>query len=218
MNKFTQTTQQPQLQPTHPTYSDRQFLHTYLAGALLPLVQASITAVMVMLGSVALLYLFNAIDLFKPTFILGVFTWIVTWLYLQRRWLNLTALERALNMDINGDGHIGQMAPKPETVIRLDEVKDNGHYQSFTYKLPISDEQLIMLADGLINRHRPMSRREWTPKANGFSDDEYRELQSAMLKFGLLEPVGAGFDLTRPGRAMMRHYASLSPTPTVESS
>lgn len=215
MNKFTQTTSQPQAQPPAPLYSDRQFLHTYMAGALLPLVQAVITGVLMMLAASVVLYMLNVLDWAKYAVILGVVTLVVVWLYMQRRWINLTTLEQAFRIDFNGDGQIGK-PEKKETVIRLEEVKDNSHFQSHTYRLPISDEQLIMLADGLINRGRPLSRREWTPKENGFSDDEYRELQSAMVKFQLIEAHGAGIRLTRPGSALMRYYASLSPTPLVE--
>jgi hypothetical protein len=215
MNKFTQSTSQVQAPQPPPAYSDRQFLHTSSVGVSLPLAQATVTAGMVMLGTLAVLYLFDAIDLFKLPIFLGIFTWIATWLYLQRRWLKLTSLEQILQVDINGDGRIGEKPKPAETVIRLDESKENGHYQSFTYRLKISESDLIMLADGLINRNRPLSRREWTPKAKGFSDDEYRDLQSDLLKFGLAEQQGAGFGLTRPGRAMMKHYASLSPTPIV---
>jgi hypothetical protein len=217
MNKFQQTT--PPTAPvshtqTNQPYSDRSFLHTYLAGALLPLVQATITAFMAGIGTLALLYMVDAIDYIKPILIVFALVWVLTWLYLQRRWVNLTALENMLKLDINGDGQIGKPVEKVETVIRLEEVKDNGHFQSHTYKLPITDDQLIRLADGLLHRGRTWARREWTPKANGFSDDEWRELQSAMLRFQLLEPMGAGFRLTRPGAAMIRYYASLSPTQT----
>lgn len=204
--------QQPQ-----PSYSDRSFLHSWVAGAGLPLAQAGITAVMIMIFTTAMLYMFDAIDYLKPIIITGALTFVGTWIILQRRWLRLTSLEQFLRIDINGDGKIGNKEPKPETVIRIDEVKANGHYQSMTYRLKISDEDLVMLADGLINRGRPLSRREWTPKTKGFSDDVYRDLQSDLLKFGLAEPQGTGFGLTRPGQAMMKYYARLSPTPVISN-
>jgi hypothetical protein len=216
MNKYQQVIPQP-VQQAPPSYSERQFLHTYLAGAFLPFLQASITAIMAGVLTVIVCLKLRAVDILEPTLMVMAVVWAGAWLFLQRRWLNLTALERALNWDLNRDGYIGQApAPKSETVIRLDDVKENGHFQSFTYKFPVSEEQLIILADGVINRGRPLSRREWTPKVNGFSDDEYRDLQSTMLKHGLLEPRGTGFDLTRPGRAMMRYYARLSPTASID--
>src|SRR3970282_3014401 len=100
MNKFQQTTP-PIQQPSAPNYADRPFLHTFLAGALLPLVQSTITAVMAGIGTLTALYLFGAIDLLKPSLIITGIVWVLTWLYLQRRWLNLTSFDSFLVVDLN---------------------------------------------------------------------------------------------------------------------
>ena len=215
MNRFQQTTPPP-TQPVNPSYSDRQFLHTFLAGALLPFVQASITAIVAGVSTFILLYFVNAIDLLKPALIVATITWAATWLILQRRWLNLTALERALQLDINKDGHIGKPPPKRETVVWINDVTVQGHVSANRRALPIEHDERVFFADGLINRGRPCSRREWTPKARGFSDDEYRELQSALLKFQIIEPQGSGFELTKAGKALMKYWASLSTTPIMD--
>jgi hypothetical protein len=219
MNKYTQTTQTPQAPPTPPAYSDRQFLHTYLAGALLPLVQATITAVMVMIGAVALLYYFNAIDLIKPVFVVGVLTWVGTWLYLQRRWLNLTALERVLNWDINGDGRIGR-EPKPETVIRVDKITENRSFQQRRYTFSITDEQLLEFARGMVEG-KPISRRRWAGPDKTFSDGEYRTFQTELIKWQLIESGGNGFILTEEGEDFFEGYveqhAPPSPAPPSET-
>lgn len=214
MNKFEQITPVSQTTAT-PAYSDKQFLHTSQVAITLPLAQATINAVMGMALTALVLYLMDAIDYVKPVLGVGCLVWATTWLYLQRRWLNLTTLETHLKMDINRDGVIGAKPEKKETIIWVNEQKDNSHFSSERKSLPINDDELIMLADGLINRGRPFSRREWTPKAKGFSDDDWRKLQSACLIFKIVEPIGAGFVLTRAGRATMKHYASLSPTPVV---
>lgn len=215
MNNFTKTTEQqtPTIPP--PTYADRQFMHTFLVGAFLPLLQAMITAIMVGVGALVILSQFNLIDPLKPTLIASALTMVLTWLYLQRRWLNLTALEKMLNLDINRDGQIGEKPKKKETVIWIND-ESNGAVSSVRAKLSIGDDDLIFLADGLVNRHRPFSRREWIPKANGFSRDEWDDIQSDCLKFKIVEVKGAGFELTKAGKAVMRYYASLSPTPLVE--
>ncbi len=221
MNKYTQTTQQPQAPPVQPIYSDRQFLHTYLAGALLPLMQASITAAMVMLGAAAVLYYFNAIDLIKPVFVVGVLTWVSTWLYLQRRWLNLTSLERALNFDIDGDGHIGRAERKPETVVRIDKVTAERSFQSRRYTFSISDDQLLEFAQGMI-LGKPISRRRWAGPDKTFSDGEYRIFQSELIKWQLIESGGNGFILTEEGEDFFEGYVEQhsppSPTPLEETS
>jgi len=217
MNKFDQTTPPIAQQQQPANYADRQFLHTFTAAALLPLVQATITAIVAGVATATVLYLFDAIDWVKPIVAVSGLTWVITWLYLQRRWLNLTYLEQVLGKDLNRDRVIGKPEKAVETVIRIQDVKDNGHFQETRARLPEHlYERLPLFADGVINKHRPISRREWTPKSKGFSDDDYRVFQSALLKYGLIEQVGAGFDLTRAGRAMMTHYASLfSPIPAV---
>src|SRR3972149_595670 len=106
MNKFQQSTP-PIQQPSAPSYADRQFLHTFLAGALLPLVQSTITAVMAGIGTLTALYLFGAIDLLKPSLIITGIVWVFTWLYLQRRWLNLTSFESFMGVDLNSSANIG---------------------------------------------------------------------------------------------------------------
>lgn len=219
MKQFQQT--EHVAQPT-PSYSDRQFLHTYQSAAWLPLVQSTVNALMGAALTGVVLYLFGTsiYDYPKPMLLVGVVTWAGSWLYLQRRWFGLTALESRLRVDLNGDGVVGkpQKAEREPTVIRIQEVKDNGHFQEKRASLPVTEDELILFANGLIHRGKPISRRAWTPKANGFSDDDYRAFQAAMIKFGIIEQVGAGFELTRAGMSVMKYYASLSPTPVVDLS
>lgn len=214
-NKFQQTGPVVQPVPT-PAYSDKQFLHKVESAVILPLWQAVITSIFGMLGAGVVLYLFDAIDYVKPILVTGAVVLVLTWLYLQRRWLNLTMLETHLRMDINGDGVVGKKTEKKETVVWINEQKDNTHFSSDRKSLPIDDEELVMLADGLINRGRRFSRREWTPKEKGFSDTDWRALQADCIKFHLVEKVGTNFELTRAGRALMKHYATLSPTPVMD--
>lgn len=222
MKSYRQQTEH--VQPPPPaSYSDRQFLHTYQSAAWVPLVQSTVNALMGSVLTGVALYLFGVslYDYPKPMLLVFALTWAGSWLYLQRRWFNLTALESRLRMDLNGDGAIGKPTPKSEkepTVIRIQEVKGNGHFQEKRASLPVTEEELILFADGVIHRGRPISRRAWTPKRNGFSDDEYRTFQAAMIRFGIIEQVGAGFELTRAGVSVMKYYASLSPTPVVDLS
>lgn len=212
MNKFNQTT--PPVAPTPQTnYADRQFLHTFLVGAFLPLVQATITAVMAFIGTLTLLYLVNAIDLLKPALIVAAVTWVLTWLYLQRRWLNLTSFERMTGIDLNGDGQIGTpKKPAEPLVIRLDEWGANGHFRSRTMNLDVTREQLAALARGLMDGV-PFTERKWTGAGKPFSSGQFRKLRSDWLKQNLLELVSdkdgrQGFDFTDEGWAMLEKLAS----------
>lgn len=215
MNTYKQTDQA--VQPTQ-SYSDRQFLHTYQSGALIPLVQSTVNAVAGMVLTGVLLYLFDAVDYLKPILFVGVLAWVGSWLYFLRRWISLTELESRLGIDLDKDGHVGKPPEMAPTVIRIQDVKDNGHFQESRASLPVAEDDLIKFADGVIHRGRPISRREWTPKAKGFSDDEYRKFQAAMIKFRIIQQDGAGFGLTRAGTSVMKYYASLSPTPIVDLS
>jgi hypothetical protein len=211
MNKFAKSIPQVQ-QPQPPAYSDRQFLHTYAAGAFLPLVQATITAALVMLATGVLLYLFNVLDWAKSAVIVGVFIWVAAWLYLQTRWINLTKLEAFLRMDLNGDGQIGNAPPPEPFTINLNDISEET--RSFSQKRMdltevITREKLIAFSVGLIKHNRPISRREWTPKSTkGFSDDEYRAWQTVMIRSGLIETSGAGFEMTRAGRKFFTYWAN----------
>ena len=209
MSKFNQITQQPQAQASQkPSYSDRQFLHTFLAGAFLPLVQASITAVMVGIGTFILLYLIGSTMRLKPALIVASIVWIVTWLYLQRRWLTLTSLEQITGLDLNQDGQIGQPVKGHEQlIIRLDEITKDQHYRSRTIDSVISKEKLTIVARGLLDGI-PFAERRWTGDGKPLSINEFRSLRSMWLKHGLLEVVSdkdhrQGFDFTAEGWAVL---------------
>jgi hypothetical protein len=227
MNKFNQETTPPVMKGA--SYADRQFLHTFLAGLLLPLAQASIIAAMSMVGTAVTLYLFDAVDYVKPVLVMGVLTWIFTFLYLMRRWLNLTSLEQITGLDINGDGQIGKVprsgkAAEP-LLIRLDEFGANGHYRSRTMALDVSQDQLRALAQGLLNG-LPFTERQWTGPGKPFSsgpEGSFRPLRRAWLKEGILQVVSdkdhrQGFDFTDEGWAMLEKLAApLSDPPAAKA-
>ncbi len=212
--------------PITHTSAEKQFLHTYTAGAMLPLTQASITALLVFVGSLVIGYfVFDIIDPMKPAIILAVIAWIGTWLSRQRMWTYLATFERVTGLDINNDGVIGDVEDKPKRdpiIVRIDEV-NNGHYKSNTHEFPdwLTDAQLEELAHGLINLNRPFSRREWTTRSRLFSEPQYHELQSFFIRHGLIEASGktshGGFELTNAGRAAMTEFADVPPSPTEDA-
>lgn len=219
MNKFNQST--PSVPPpTQPGYSDRQFLHTLLAGALLPFVQSTITAIMAGIGTITILYLFDAIDYWKPTLIVSAVVWVVAWIYTQRRWFNLTSFENIIGIDINGDGEIGKPTKEPELVIRLDEITADNHYRSRKINLAISDETLTTLARGLLTGI-PFSERRWAGQGKLLSSPQFRALRSEFLKQGLLEVMNdkdnrQGFDFNAQGWAFLEKVAGYEVDSTEE--
>ena len=221
MNKFMQDVPAPAI-VHQPSYAERQFLHTFVAGVLLPLGQSVTTGLVICIAGYTLaVTVFDAVDPFKSALTFGIVSMAITYLYLQRRWLSLTALERALNVDLNDDDVIGE-EPEPQTVhIKLEEVRENGHYHADIFDLPASPDQLSTLALGLMN-NMPASEKQWTGKGKPFSSQGFRTLKNEMIKRGLMEltnPKDArqGHSLTKAGRAVMKHFASPSPTPQAET-
>ena len=220
MNKFTQQTSTPVVTTPPANYADKQFLHTFQVGVWLPLVQASIIAMMSMVGTGVGLYLFDAVDYVKPLLVMFVLTWIMTFLYLMRRWLNLTAFERMTGIDLNGDGVIGKKKPVEPLVIRIDDVRD-GRYRSREVKLDVTEEQLQEFARGSLNGIS-FTERNWTGRGKPFSsgqDGTFRPFRSMWLKQGLVEVVSdkdnrQGFEFTDTGWAMLEKLAD-HPDPSV---
>ena len=215
---------------TTSQHAERQYLHTLIAGALLPLTQATSTALVVAIGTwIISAFVFDLVDAYKPPILLFAVTWVYMLIKLQRHWLSLTTIEQIFQKDFDGDGIIGEaIDPGPVTreprrvVIQLDTVKEDGHYQvgdvSALIRLSCSDEQMHTLAQGLLNG-MPFSEKTWSPTKDGkpFAVNEFRDLRAEMLQHKLIEYVSdkdprQGMRLTTAGTAVMKEYAAF-PTP-----
>jgi hypothetical protein len=208
MNNFQQ--QPPTPAPPTPApagYSDRQFLHAEQAAVNVPIKQVIVTTVFVAIAILTISFMFDARDPFTVAlYSLGI-TPLVMWLFLQRRWLHLTA-ERILNIDIPGGE--AQKPTEARTVkIQIEQVKD-GHYQSSIIDLPCTDDQLEALAVGL-KSGRKFSEKEWAGPGRPFSIDGFRELKAVMLKRNLIvqkneKDARQGFIPTDAGQALIEQY------------
>lgn len=207
-------------------HAERQYLHTLVAGAWLPFVQSTLTALVIAIGTWVITYfVFDLRDPHKWAITIFVIVWIYMLVTLQRHWLNLTTVEEFFQQDINGDGVIGeateQQSAKPRrVVIQLDTVKEDGHYQvgdsSALVNLPCSDDQLYTLAQGLSNG-MSFSEKVWTGNGKPFSTADFRNLRAEMFKHNLIEYVNEkdkrqGIRLTSAGAAVMKECVT-SPTP-----
>lgn len=214
-------TPQPPPPVQRPSYAERQFLHTQTAAITVPLQQTLVITIMIAFAILVLSWLFDWMDGWKFAVAALAIVPIVTWLFLQRRWLLLTA-ETIFEQDFSGDGVIGPVPTRERKTVRVqvDHVRENGHVgESQIIELPADDEQLQALANGFQFR-RPFSEREWTGAGKPFSTNEFRELRSVMIKRGLLtlkneKDARQGYVLTDAGQALMDQYLT-SPTPTVE--
>lgn len=206
MNKYQQQTTSTQpVTPPH-TYTEKEFLHTWTAGAFLPFVQSVIAGIVAMIFTAMILYARNAIDYLMPMLLAGGTTFVLMYLVLMRRWLELTA-EKITGIDINGDGVIG---PKPRSIrVTLNMFDRNQRMSQFYYDFSdvASETQLIEFADGMLNAGRNMAEREWSGPGKPFSIDEYRSFRSFLIGRGLARAAnkkGAnqGFELTEEGEAV----------------
>lgn len=217
VNKFTQTTPQVQL-PPQPSYAEKSFLHTVGAAVVVPFWQSVIIAFGVGIASFVLFWRFGAYlsDAMINALTVTVFTFLGVFIYLMRHWFALT-IERKLNIDIPG---LGDEPEKPKTSeIWVKKINSGGSYQADLRTFHISEDKLLMFAQGMANG-LPTSRRYWIK--HGFSDGEYRQFQSDNIKFGYFEQAGegsnAGFILTPEGEDFYYGYAGAqSPTPTEDN-
>ena len=208
---------QPDPIPPQPTrYSDKAFLHTPMAAVGVPLLIAFITALAIMAGTAAFIYLINGYEYLKPMIATGMATFVFTWLALQFRWISLTQLENKTNIDINGDGRIGEPVPArvTSTIQQVNEVTEQGHLNvSQNVRWSASPAQLKAICIGLHDNGMSLSERDWSPIEQGrpFSIGQIRKLKAEMIENGIIVMVNGknkslGFTETRAGQRMIESW------------
>ena len=196
----------------------REHLHTVLAGAWLPALQAILTGVF--LGVVVLVL---AIVTDRPMpglwgLIATGVTTLAMWYTLLRRWLDLTApIERITGWDINRDGYIGEAIEPEEIKITLEHRKDGALRQQQFANLTMSSTTWEKFCRGLIDCDYSLAESNWVGSSNLFSRGEYQEVRNLFMKRGWAEWVNEsyhphGVRLTDVGTQMIDAYVS-SPTP-----
>ena len=185
---------------------DRNYLHTTQAGAVLPLIQASITGI-ILFFAVAVIGALAKIP--KPTttgLIVGILAWLITWLILQRHWFTLTNIEKFTGLDLDNNKIVGE--PKQIHVTVTDEKTQT---QTIA-RLPATERQMQQLARGLLAGDS-FSVRNWTGSGKPFSINEFSALREELITRGLLAEANSkdprqGFVLNAAGRAVMRWFNS----------
>lgn len=152
----------------------------------------------------------------------GFSTWAVVtlgaWLSFRGRWQMV--IERALGVDLNHDGVIGEPeptpAPEPES-IRVELLQEGGRRGDFI-DLPHAD-RLPALASGLLEG-RQFSQTVWTGAGRLYSRAEFEAVRGEMLRRGLCrwknpQAPAQGVELTPAGRAVLRRLSGKdNPSPT----
>jgi len=199
------------------SYAEKQFLHTMLAGATLPFVQAALTALIMAIATAGVIYLFDGIDYIKPMIGIGLITFVIIWLMLQRRWLTLTDIERLTGLDLNNDKHVGEVKTG-KVRVQIDNVTPQGHIdQQMMFDLPATPEQLKAYAHGIIHEDKTPSETEWSPIKAGkpFSLDQIRSLKDEMIKRGLMVKANnknsnLGFVHTHIGKTVLKRIDAMT--------
>jgi hypothetical protein len=208
------------VETVQPTRESREFLHSTTAGVKVPLFQSAliggaVSSFVLMLGIV-----FLWIDPWRPALVIGGAA-MLGWLFLVLvRWLKLTKPEQP-QVQVRSVDHDNNPATPKIIRVQLDSVESNGHYkQTAIFDLPvgITEEQMSELAVGLLEHQRRFSIREWAGPGKTFSDPEFRALQSAMIKHGLVAPksekgANRGYQLTDSGVAFLEKFI---PSPSDE--
>lgn len=109
---------------------------------------------------------------------------------------------------------------KTNLSINLKDHNDTITTTRNVFNIPVSPEQLRILADGLINEGAPFSRREWVDRRHTLTDAQYRNLQAAfetekIIELRSTDNPNAGFKLSKYGEAIMREQLP-SPAPHME--
>lgn len=176
-----------------------------------PFVQSLITGVLMFVVVLALSWLLEVDEPIMSGLLAGSVAACVAWLSLLSRWLGLA--------DSMAGAYYGQ-ADDSEPVedfehesVRIELVQDNGRNMQF-FDLPASEQQLSMLADGLL-RGTSFSEASWSGNGALFSRSQFRQIRNEWLKRGWLSWVNPqaraqGMMLTPAGKAVARHFASMA--------
>lgn len=185
--------------------ADQSYLHTPQVGAILPLIQAVITGLVITMPIAVMLFKFNATDLFLWSLFIFCSVTAGMWTYLWLHWLGLT-LERVTGIDINGDGVIGDEIVVP---VRVDIEQTDGNSHTTTRASFPSERKLVAVADAIVNCGASFSVREIVEKRKLLSRSEFEDMRAEMVSRGIIAMKNAefpqlGYDVTRAGRAVFR--------------
>jgi hypothetical protein len=185
------------------------------------------TAQAVITGGLAGMFALTCTAVIEPTRtwaaggIISTGAMLIIWLVRLRRWNTLvTQLESVVGVDLGGDEQVSEPvynSPVKPPVIRVEVTSESGRHTRYG-GLPVSEDKLHLLAIGVL-RGVAMSESSWTGAGKPFSKREFTCLRDVMLSCGLLRWVNPdaraqGVELSAAGRGLMRHYVSLSPSPT----
>ncbi len=196
------------------------YYHSQGTAVINPLLQSIISGALLAIATVAICLYFGWPRAWETGGLVLAISQCFIWGVSIFRWnIWVDRLEALLGLDLNRNNVIGP-APEPETV-RIELVEDGGRHVTYI-DFPATESQRKELANGLLKGLK-MTEKDWTGRNRPFSKREFHELRRVMIARGLLVWVNnkfhwQGLMLTKPGEAVMRHFAGVreeppSPTP-----
>lgn len=145
---------------------------------------------------------------------IGLVALVATWIILLRSWLRQQWVGLAPRQ-IQAKPE-AKPAPVHSIPFQMNRVTKQGHVTAGErFELPATQEQLIALADGMLNCGMHLTVREWCGNSKPFSVDEFTTLRGKMVKLNLVQqvsekdPRAGGFRLTDEGKALLQGYLSV---------
>jgi hypothetical protein len=182
------------------------------SGCILPLAQSLITGVIVGFLAYSAGLWAGWLNTQYMALTAGIAGAATIWLTSLRRWQRAAFPELLLpTLPANDD-------PEPEYYepvgVRVEMASEDSRQLKFI-DLPASIDQLVTLAQGLLTGGATLSESQWTGSGGIFTRAEFAALRSEMIRRGLATwnspgTPARGVSLTPPGRAAMRHFASMA--------
>jgi len=184
-----------------------KYLITPMAGVVLPVLQAGITALGVgmLAGSVA--WIRGSNNPIGISFISAAAVFLLVWFLSLDSWRGLVR---------NDPLPTYQAINNRADTVRVELIKDNGHWGDWL-DLPIDQARMIEMAKAVINDNKEFSLASFGGRGKLLSRNQFELLRDDMIALGLARWVSKhthnrGCELTGSGRAIFRKYASMSPT------
>lgn len=190
---------------------DRKYLHSATVAALVPLLQAFITGLLLGLLVLILALALHRRDAWTWCGVVFALAMAGTWIQAQRRWHSMTGLQLVQDEPIR---QFTNVIPTPEILVRISE--DHGH-QVTRATLPATLAQMQDLAAGLL-AGQPFAERGFCGYGKPFSINGFRSLRAELVKRGLLAMANPkdprqGYVMTVVGRQTMRAFIQDDPSP-----
>lgn len=180
------------------------------SGCILPFLQAAITGLFSAL-IVGTLAIFEGETRWALAGLLaGALAALVSW-FMSLYWWQRTKNQDQIPMYYPGGFEYDEPEQEKPDPVRVEVIEGNSTH---LIDLPATVDQLISLAGGLLSG-QSLSESAWTGTGAPFSRGEFSRLRGELIRRGLAawnnpSTPARGASLTRAGRAVMRHYASMA--------